>query len=261
MFIKPVRLLLFPIAGALALCYHPAGAQEPDPFFSQFDQASLVSGYHFEINGSAAMTTDLSSLLNSSPDIQFGFLQKGEDITLHLSGADQDFAIGAGGGDVTLTGIDGIYLIQNTSDGTDGLNSLTANITGLHPVLTNYNGSTVHGYWTGGAAWGANFPFYQDGGFQNNTKWLSDGNGTNYQYGDYVFYGLAPGSNGSNASGPVELGLFAQGIGGDGQVHTGFLALGSFAPVPEPTYIQLGGLLALGGLGPAFRLLKTRRKA
>lgn len=259
MYIKSGRLLILLIAPALAICYRQAGAQEPDPEFSTFAQASLLGGYQFQINGVAVTTSDLSSLLNTSPDILFGFQQKGQDITVSLSGADSDFAIGAGGGQVTLTGVDGVYLIQNTSDGTDGLNSLTANIKGLHPVLTNYNGSTVKGYWTGGAAYGANYPFYQDGGFANNTKWLSDGNATNYQFGDYVFYGLAPGSNGSNAVGPLELGLFAQGIGGDGQVHTGFLAISSLASVPEPAFVQLGSLLALGVLGSGFRVLGKRR--
>ena len=34
-----------------------------------------------------------------------------------------------------------------------------------------------------------------------------------------------------------------------------------FGPVPKPAYVQLGGLLFLGGLGTAFRTLKKRRAA
>ncbi|HZT44236.1 MAG TPA: hypothetical protein VFA07_18875 [Chthonomonadaceae bacterium] len=260
------RLLLAWISiGLLGIGAWKTQAQDiPDPYYTNFDQASVVSGFRFQINGSAAAGTDLSNLLGTSPDIQVGFLNQGTNIDVHINGPDSNFDIGAGGGDIQITGIDAVYLIQNTNDGTNGLNSLTANISSTnHAILTTYSGSSTSQYWGAGAAYGANFPFYQDGGFVNNTKWLSNGNVTSYKYGDFHFYGLQPGADGSNASGPIELGLFAQSnvLGADGKYLTGFLAIAELAPAPEPAYIQLGGLLALGGLGPAFRLLKKRRKA
>jgi len=52
-------------------------------------------------------------------------------------------------------------------------------------------------------------------------------------------------------------------IGGnssDFQLVSGF-KLNAPTPVPEPAFIQMGGLLALGGLGSALRQLKKRRSA
>ena len=87
---------------------------------------------------------------------------------------------------------------------------------------------------------------------------------------------------GPDLIGPQDLGLFGADSTLSGVHDTDFAALatkydpgkpdngtpvsnvgttGAPAPVPEPGFVQLGGLLAMGGLGSAFRFLKRRKIA
>ena len=237
-----------PIVAALALIFsvvsHRAQAQALNPSFSSFGMVTLSKGYLFQINGVNVTT---ANQVGTSGDYAFGFSTAFTAITVNFSGANSSFGIGPGGGTDTLTAIDAVYLVQNGPN--DGKDSVTATVNGSGAAITSYNG-TAAGTWTGGLASGADFPYYASGNFTT-SSYLRKGGTLNQRYGDFSFTNI---SSSANATGPIYFGFYARDTAG----HTGFLMAG-FGPVPEPAFVQLGGLLAMGGLGSAFRFLRRRR--
>ena len=239
------KRLLPTLAGlALLLGVGPPKAQaqdNTDPTFSSFTMAAFETGYTFTINGNAVNS---GNPVGTNGDYVFGFSSTNTPIVINFGSAGNDPF--GGNGVETITGIDGVYLASNGSN--DGQDAVTATV-GTAPIK-DYNGNANPPPWVGGTAPGANFPDYQAGNF-GSANYLREGSGTNPATGDYSFTNIA---QSSTATGPILFGLHLR----NDQGLTKFILFDP-APVPEPAYVQLGGLLFLGGLGTAFRTLRKRR--
>ncbi|HLV80978.1 MAG TPA: hypothetical protein VKT32_11890 [Chthonomonadaceae bacterium] len=242
------RPLLSLAAIALVLGVGPPRAQaqdNSDPTFSSFWQdATFSSGFVFTINGVAVT----SPVVGTNGDYQFGFSSASTPIVLSFSGTDP---FGGTGSD-QITGIDGVYLVANGPQ--DGKDSVTATLSSSGAVITAFNGSNSAPNWTGGTAPGANYPSYTAGNF-GSSNYLREGSGTDPAFGDFNFNNIALSSSATTG---VFFGLHLRASNG----NTAFILFAPpGAPIPEPAYFQLGGLLALSGVGAAFRRLKKRRNA
>ncbi|HZT44235.1 MAG TPA: hypothetical protein VFA07_18870 [Chthonomonadaceae bacterium] len=264
------KRLLLSLAGlALVMCIGPpkAHAQDgTDPSYSSFTAATFSSGYQFTIGGSSITnflngdgTLNLSAVNATNGDFRFGFTNGGQTGTFMVATM--------GSQTLDITGIDGVYLVANgPSDGKDSV-SATPTSGGKFSSsanITDYAGVNYPPAWAGGPAPGANFPSYGAANFgsgnildmSNDATWNTAAGTQNGEFGDYTFNSIAL----SGATSGAYFGMHARWLDSNGQAQTGFLIFGS-APVPEPAYFQLGGLLALSGLGSAFRRLRKRRTA
>ena len=224
-----------------------AQAQESwdDPTFSSFTQAMLVSGFTFTINN---VNVTNASQVGANGDYVFGFSSTNTPIVINFGSAANDPF--GGNGTENITGIDAVYLVSNGPQ--DGKNAITAALNSNGAPVSDYNGGPNPPNWAGGPAPGANFPSYQAGDF-GSSNYLREGSGTDPATGDFSFTNIA---QSSTATGSILFGFHMRNTNG-----TTAFVLFDPAPVPEPGYVQLGGLLAMGGLGSAFQFLKKRRIA
>ena len=259
------RLLLSLAGMALVLCIGPPKAQaqlDVDPSFSSFTGATF-GGYLFTIGGqpvtnflNAENSLNLSAVNATNGDFQFGFTNGGSTGTFMTAQI--------GSQTLDITAIDAVYLVANGPQ--DGKDSVTATVSSSGAPITSYTGSAIAPPWSGGTAPGANFPAYGSGNFgQSNflamskdSNWNSGSGAQNAQFGDYSFTNISAASTDTTG---VFFGMHARWLNSNGTYSTCFLIFGPGAPVPEPAFFQLGGLLTLSGLGSALRLRKKRRTA
>ncbi|HZT42936.1 MAG TPA: hypothetical protein VFA07_12280 [Chthonomonadaceae bacterium] len=260
--VRPLLVLAI-IALGLGLGTAKARSQdEIDPAYSSFIDPVFLSGYTFTIGGQPITNfmdssggLNLSAVNATNGIFQFGFSNPNSAMNVVFTGTDPF----GGNGTDKITGIDGVYLLSNGPN--DGKNSVTATLNANGAPIKDYNGSNDAHTWKGGLAPGANFPSYTATNFGSSNylrmnqdpNWNAASPGSNPEVGMYTYQNIA---QSASATGEVFFGMHAR----DAFGNTAFLILAP-PPVPEPAYFQLGGLLALGGLGSAYRRLKKRRKS
>lgn len=266
---------LLSLAGlALAMCIGPPKANAQwDPDFSAFTNVTFVSGYQFTIGGqnisnfiSSGGGLNLSAINSTNGLFQFGFSTTGNPngttpITLDFSaGTGSNFGLGSGGGTDTITGIDAVALVA------DGNGTPVTATEASTAQLSNYSGSAdgifkptllPNGSWPmyGAVDSSGNLDTWDNGNYlRNNTDVHSNSpSSANQAYGQYSFTNIQ--TNGATT--PVYFAIDVR----DSNGNTGWVLFDTPAPVPEPAFFQLGGLLALSGLGSACRRLRKRRAA
>lgn len=261
-----VRLLLVLIIMMLGLGLGTGKAQaqdDIDPSYSSFIDPELLSGYTFTIGGQPITNfmdssggMNLSAVNATNGLFQFGFSAANTPMTVKFTGADPF----GGNGTDKITGIDGVYLLSDGSS--NGKNSVTATLNSNGAPIKDYNGSTDAHNWKGGSAPGANFPSYTATNFGSSNylrmnqdpNWNASSPGSNQEIGQYTFQNI---TQSASATGEVFFGIHAR----DAFGNTAFLILAPPASVPEPAYFQLGGLLALSGLGSIYHRRKRRSKS
>jgi hypothetical protein len=253
------------MALGLALGTGKAHAQDDmDPSYSSFIDPVFVSGFTFTIGGQPITNfmdqdggLNLTAVNATNGLFQFGFSDPNTPMNVVFTGTDPF----GGNGTDKITGIDGVYLLSDGSQ--SGKDSVTATLNANGATIKDYQGNSNPPAWNGGLAPGANFPSYTTKSFgsgnylrmNQDPNWNSASPGSNPALGMFTFQNIA---QSSSATGEVFFGMHAR----DAFGNTAFLILAPPpAPVPEPAYFQLGGLLALSGLGSVCHRLKKRRKS